>query len=834
MNKKIVIIGGVAGGATTAARLRRLDEFAEIILLEKGEHISFANCGLPYHIGGVIPSRDSLLVTTPTEMKEKFNIDVRTFSEVIDMDTKKKKIVVKDVNTGKTYEESYDKAVISTGAQPIMPPISGLKESKNLFKLRNIPDMDEIIEFIEETKPQNAVVIGGGFIGVEMMENLAHRGLKVTLVEMAPQVMGMFDYEMAQVIHQHIVEHGVDLILNDGVKSFEQEGKKITLQSGTVLLSDLTIFAIGVRPDNAIAKAANLELNKRGSIKVNEYLQTSDPNVYAIGDVIDIKNLVTGKAMSAALAGPANKQGRFVANHICGIEDKYEGTLATSAAKIFDLTVGSVGVNERTLKQLELPFKTIHIHPMNHASYYPDSETINFKVLYNPETLEIYGAQAIGGQGVDKRIDVMSTAIYAKLIVTDLKNLDLAYAPPFSSAKDPVNMIGFVADNIKKGLVETIEWNEIQDLASKGSYVLDVREEPEFVLDYLPGAINIPLSQLRQRLTEIPKDQEIYVYCAAGIRGYAAVRILEQNGFSAKNLDGGFKSYSCVFDHEGNEICFTATDDFGVPVVDLKKLEEPVPVVDTNKVSLQIDACGLQCPGPIVQVYKNMQTLNDGDILEVKATDPGFKKDIKSWSDKTGNTLLNIEQQDKVITASIQKGRNKAMPGAQASASNKGFDVKEDKNGTTIVVFSQDLDKAIAAFIIASGAKSMGKDVSLFFTFWGLNILRKPKKVRVKKTFIEKMFGRMMPRGVKKLPISNMNMMGMGPKMIKSIMKKKNVDSLQTLMANAMDMGVKIIACAMSMDIMGIKQEELIDGIEVAGVATYLGDTQEANHNLFI
>ncbi len=830
MNKKIVIIGGVAGGATTAARLRRLDEFAEIILFERGEFISFANCGLPYHIGGVIPSRDALVVATPEDMISKFNIDVRIFSEVVDMDTKTKKVTVKDVKTGKTYEESYDKVVISTGSQPIMPPITGLKEAKNLFKLRNIPDMDEIISFINENNPKKAVVIGGGFIGVEMMENLKHRGLDVTLVEMAPQVMGMFDYEMAQIIHQHMVDNGVGLVLNDGVKSFEQEGKEIVLQSGTKLLTDLIIFAIGVRPDNAVAKAAGLELTKRGSIKINEFMQTSDPDVYAIGDVVDVKNIVTNEAMSAALAGPANKQGRFVANHICGIEDAYEGTLATSAAKIFDLTVGSVGVNERTLKQLELPFKSIHIHPMSHASYYPGAETINFKVIYNPDTLEIYGAQAIGGGGVDKRIDVISTAIYAKLKVTQLKNLDLAYAPPFSSAKDPVNMIGFVAENIKKDLVETVSWSDMQELASQGQYVLDVREEPEYVLDYLPGSVNIPLSVLRERIAEVPKDREIFVYCAAGIRGYAATRILTQNGYNAKNLDGGFKSYSCVFDHEGHEICFTITDDFGVPVVDKEALEAPIPVVNTDKVSLTIDACGLQCPGPIVQVFKNMQELNNGDVLEVKATDPGFKKDIAAWASKTGNTLLNIEQEDRVIKAHILKGTNKQMP----TSSPKGYEVQESKDGTTIVVFSQDLDKAIAAFIIASGAASMGKKVSLFFTFWGLNILRKPKKVRVKKSFIEKMFGGMMPRGVNKLPISNMNMAGMGPKMIKSIMKKKNVDSLQVLMNNALEMGVKVIACAMSMDIMGIKEEELIEGIEVAGVATYLGDTQESNHNLFI
>ena len=827
MSKKIIIIGGVAGGATTAARLRRLDEFAEIILIERGEYISFANCGLPYHIGKVIPSRDSLVVQTVEDMHQKFNIDIRNFSEVIDIDKKAKKIVVTNLKDNTTYEETYDKLVISTGSQPIKPPIPGINEAKNLFTLRNIPDMDVIIKYIEENKPRKAIVIGGGFIGVEMMENLHHLGMQVSLIEMAPQVMGMFDYEMAQMIHQKIVENNVGLVLNDGVKSFDQEGKKVTLASGLTIMTDLIIFAIGVRPDNILAKKAELALTERGSIKVDEHLLTSDKDIYAIGDVIEVENQVTHQSMSAALAGPANKQGRYVANHICGIKDKYKGTLATSAAKIFDVTVASTGANEKTLKQLGLPYKAIHIHPTNHASYYPGSSVISLKVLFNPETEEIYGAQAVGGDdGVDKRIDVISTAIYAKMKVTDLKDLDLAYAPPFSSAKDPINMVGFVAENIMSGLVDTITWQDMQELASKGSYILDIREKAEYVLEYLPGSINIPLSELRQHLDEIPKDQEIYVYCHVGTRGYTATRILKQLGYNVKNLDGGFKSYSCVFDHEGSEICFTLTDDLGIPVVDKEKQAQAIPVVNDQKVSLSVDACGLQCPGPIVQVYKAMQIIEDGNILEVRATDPGFKKDIKSWAEKTGNTLINIESENKVITAYLQKGTQKQIK--------QGLEVKEDKNGTTIVVFSQDLDKAIAAFIIANGAKSMGKDVSLFFTFWGLNILRKPKKVKVKKSFIEKMFGRMMPRGTQKLPISNMNMAGIGPKMIKGIMKKKNVDSLQTLMKTAMDMGVKVTACAMSMDIMGIKEEELIDGIEIAGVATYLGDTQEANHNLFI
>ncbi|MBU1142584.1 MAG: FAD-dependent oxidoreductase [Firmicutes bacterium] len=826
MNKKIIIIGGVAGGATAAARLRRLDEFAEIILFERGEYISFANCGLPYHIGGIIQSRDSLVVQTVEDMHLKFNIDIRNFTEVMSIDTAKKKVKVTNHQTNKTYEESYDKLIISTGSQPIVPPIEGIKEAKNLFTLRNIPDMDKIKAFIEEKKPKKATVIGGGFIGVEMMENLTHLGIKVTLIEMAPQVMAMFDFEMAQMIHQSIVEEGVNLILSDGVKSFSHEGNYITLSSGTTVQSDLTIFAIGVRPDNILAKQANLELTERGAIKVNEYFLTSNPDIYAVGDVIEVPNIVTNKMMLAALAGPANKQARFVAGHITGIEEPYLGTLATSAAKIFNKTVASTGINEKMCKQLGFNYKTLHIHPTSHASYYPGAEPIAIKVIFNPETEIIYGAQAFGADGVDKRIDVLATAIFAKMKITELKNLDLSYAPPFSSAKDPVNMVGFVAENIIKGLIKTISWDDLQDLAAKGAYILDIREKPEYMLEFLPGSINIPLTELRQRIKEIPKDQEIYVYCHVGSRGYTASRILAQNGYNVKNLDGGFKSYSCVFDHNGSQICFTSTDEFGIPVIDMKSVEQPIPVVDLKKVTLTIDACGLQCPGPIVQVYKAMEGLEVGEVLEAKASDPGFFRDIKSWSEKTGNTLLNIQKDGKIIIAHIQKGKSNEVKA--------GYEVNEDKNGTTIVVFSQDLDKAIAAFIIATGAKSMGKNVSLFFTFWGLNVLRKSKKTRVKKSFIEKMFGFMMPRGTEKLPISNMNMMGMGPKMIKGIMKKKNVDSLQTLMGNAMQMGVKIIACAMSMDIMGIKEEELIPGVEIAGVATYLGDTQESNHNLFI
>lgn len=822
---KVVIVGGVAGGATTAARLRRNDEFAEIIMFERGEYISFANCGLPYHIGGVIPSRDSLIVQSVEDMSKKFNVDIRTFSEVIEIDKDNKMVTVREVETGKTYTESYDKLVLSTGAQPIKPPIKGIEESTNVFTLRNIPDMDLIMKHIKDNKPKRAVVIGGGFIGVEVLENLHHLGLRVTLVEMAPQVMAMFDFEMAQIIHQHIVDQGAGLILNDGVKAFSDHGSKITLTSGTVLQSDLTILAIGVRPDNQLAKQVGLTLNHRGGIEVDQHFLTSDKNIYAIGDVIDVEQIVSGETMSIALAGPANKQARFVADHICGSKDIYPGTIATSAAKIFEKNVASVGINEKALKRLGKKYKAIHLHPTSHASYYPGAEPISMKVMFDPETEEIYGAQAVGGEGVDKRIDVLATAIFGKIKVTDLRHLDLAYAPPFSSAKDPVNMVGFIADNILNQKVEVVTWQEMSELASKGARVIDIRERAEHLIEHLPGSINIPLSELRQRLDEIPKDEMIYVYCQVGQRGYTAARLLIQHGYQVKNLDGGFKSYSCVFDHNGSEVCFSLVDDLGDMVLPDK--EEPL-VVDfnTQKVSVFLDACGLQCPGPIVKTYEAMKNVDDGEIIEIKATDPGFSKDIVAWADKSGHTFINLKKENNIQIAYVQKGSKRFHK--------EGYQVKTQGNASTMVVFSQDLDKAIAAMIIATGAKSMGKDVTLFFTFWGLNILRKAKSKRVKKTFIEKMFGKMMPKGTKKLPLSNMNMLGMGPKMIRMVMKKKNVDSLEILLSRAQELGVNIVACAMSMDIMGIKESELIDGIEYAGVASYLAATDEANHNLFI
>ena len=824
--KKILIVGGVAGGATTAARLRRLDENAKIVMFERGEYISFANCGLPYYIGGVIPERDSLLVQTVEGMSDRFNMDIRNFSEVISIDKEGKKVTVKDVKTGKTYEESYDVLVLSPGANPIKPPIKGLEEATNVFTLRNIPDTDSIKKYVDENKPQESVVIGGGFIGIEMAENLVHKGVKVTLVEMADQVMAPFDFEMASILHTHLKDKGVNLILSDGVSHFENKGTKVVLNSGTEINTDLTILSIGVKPENELAKSANLALGERGHIKVDKNMMTSDPNIYAIGDAVETVDYIFGSPAAVPLAWPANRQGRIVADRICGIDSKYSGTLGTSVAKVFDLTAASTGHNEKTLQRMGIEnYKKIHIHPGSHAGYYPGAFPISLKLIFEVPSGKILGAQGIGYDGVEKRIDVLATAIKGNLTVRDITDLELSYAPPYSSAKDPVNMAGYVASNILDGLVDVIYYNEIDELISNGGVLIDVRDAMEIELGAIDGHINIPLNELRDRIDEIPKDKDIYVTCQVGLRGYIASRILAQHGIKSKNLDGGYKTYSQVYGSpfEGNTCC-AFVDDSGEMHVSC----DDDYLTESENIDKVVDARGLQCPGPIARVYKEIKEMKDGQLLEVLATDPGFGKDISAWCSKTGNTIISSEFQKSYFRSVIRKG--KSTPKLAPTSSQE---LKEDKNGATLVVFSGDMDKAMASFIIATGAASMGKEVTMFFTFWGLNILRK-EGAKAEKDVLESMFGKMMPEGPKKLKLSNMNMGGMGSKMINYVMKKKNVDDLETLIKNAQDLGVKLVACAMSMDIMGIKEQELIDGVEIAGVASYLAETDSSNLNLFI
>lgn len=543
--KKILIVGGVAGGATAAARLRRLDETSQIIMFERGEYISFANCGLPYYIGGVIENREALLVQTVEGMSKRFNLDIRNFSEVVSIDPENKTISVKNLKTNEEYKESYDELILSPGASSTKPPIPGLDKADNVFTLRNIPDTDRIKAYVDDNRPKEAVVIGGGFIGVEMAENLVERGVKVHLIEMLDQVMAPFDYEMAQILHGHMEDNGVDLILGDGVDSFKNDGNTIVLKSGKQISTDMTILSIGVRPENKLAKDAGLELGPRGHILVDENMMTSKDHIYAVGDAIQTKDLIFQEGASIALASPANRQARIVADRINGIDSKYKGVLGTSVAKVFDMTASSTGNNEKKLKQMGIEnYETVHLHPLSNAGYYPTANPMDLKLIFEVPSGKVLGAQAIGYTGVEKRIDVIATAIAAGMTVRELQDIELAYAPPFSSAKDPVNMAGYAASNILDGLVKKVDVMEIDQLVEGGEYLLDIRTEEEYSLGNINGSVNIPLDELRDRMDEIPKDRNIYVNCQVGLRGYLGCRILNQNGFNTYNLDGGYSLYS--------------------------------------------------------------------------------------------------------------------------------------------------------------------------------------------------------------------------------------------------------------------------------------------------
>ncbi len=554
--KKILIIGGVAGGATAAARLRRLNEHDQIIMFERDEYISFANCGLPYYIGNVITDREDLLVQTVDGMSERFNLDIRNFSEVVDINRKDKKVTVRNVLTNEVYEESYDVLILSPGAKPIFPPIEGIKESKNLFVLRNIADTDSIYNAIEKNQPKTAVVVGGGFIGVEMAENLTERGIKVTIVEKMPQVLAPLDFEMAQLVHQELNQQGVNLVLGDGLLKFSEEGKKIHLESGKVIDTDLIILSIGVVPENTLAKKADVLVGPRGHIVTTSKLQVLDSQTqevvdgfYALGDAIQVKDFVTKGDTAIALAWPANRQARLVADIINGKDVEYKGSLGTSVLKVFNLTVAATGNNQRLLDMKKIPYQAVHAHRNNHASYYPNATNISLKLLYHPETLEILGAQAVGEEGTEKRIDVIATAIKSKLKVTDLSDLELAYAPPFSSAKDPVNILGYIAENIIDGHYKVVYPNQVEDYIKQNAYFLDVRTPEEFEEGSISGSVNIEVDQLRQRLSEInvSKDTPIVVNCYVGLRAYLAIMILKSQGYTnLYNLSGGYRTYSAL------------------------------------------------------------------------------------------------------------------------------------------------------------------------------------------------------------------------------------------------------------------------------------------------
>jgi NADPH-dependent 2,4-dienoyl-CoA reductase/sulfur reductase-like enzyme/peroxiredoxin family protein/rhodanese-related sulfurtransferase/TusA-related sulfurtransferase len=828
-----VIVGGVAGGATAATRLRRLDEQADIVLIERGEHVSFANCGLPYHIGGVIGQRSSLLVATPESLADTYGIDVRVRQEVTAIDAAGHQVTVRDLATGSEYVQSYDSLILSPGATPVIPPLPGL-DLEGVYTLRSIPDMDAIIARLADSNVRDALVVGGGFVGLEMAENLHARGLNVTIVEMLPQVMATMDPDMAALVHRELRLKNVRLALGDGLKSIERAGDgrlQVNLVSGRSAGADLVILSIGVRPESKLARDAGLDLGPRGHIIVDDQMRTSNPNIFAVGDAIQVKDPVTGRPTAVALAGPANRQARIAADAIMGRASAYRGTVGTAIAKVFDLAVASTGASSRALDQASIPYLTSITQSYDHASYYPGATYQTIKLIYSSEDGRLLGAQAIGINSVDRTIDVLATALTNHMTVYDLEHLELAYAPPYGAAKDPVNVAGYVASDRLRGDSTGATWQRVLERDPARTGILDVRTELEWDLGHIEGAVHIPQDELRARLGELDRERDWIVYCAVGQRAYASERILKQSGFRVANLSGGYSMFSIVTEQQDNWDTWapTGAEDSSMPLSTRtmdSTLLEPAATPGASLPVVELDACGLQCPGPIMAVYTRMQQMTEGQRMQVLATDPGFVRDIATWAQQTGNSLLDLKQEKGRITALLAKG--KSAPELRVSATGTLPHAK------TIIVFNGNLDNAMAAMIIANGAAAMGQPVSMFFTFWGLNMLRRAEAVKVNKTLIERMFGWMMPRGANRFKLSSLNMAGMGTAMMKMVIKSKNIDSLESLIKSAQEAGVKMIACQMTMDMMGIKPEELIDGVEIGGVATMIGETDKGNATWFI
>lgn len=809
---KHIIIGGVAGGATAAARIRRADENAEIVLVEKGKYISYANCGLPYYIGGVIKSRDKLFVQTPEAFSRRFNVDVRTRHEALSIDTERHEVSIRRAD-GTTYTETYDRLLLSPGAEPVRPPLEGI-DTEGIFTLRNVDDTDRIHSYLVTHRVRHAVVVGGGFIGLEMAENLHHAGAGVSIVEMADQVMAPVDFSIASHVHRHLMDKGVGLWLGRGVERFTSENGsiKVWLNTGETLSADLVLLSIGVRPSVKLAREAGIELGARG-IKVNRWLQTSSPDVYAVGDAIEYEHPIAGGPWLNYLAGPANRQARIAAdNMVYGNREEYEGSIGTSVAKVFDITVGAAGLAAKHLKRMGVPYLTSVTTSSSHAGYYPGAFNLTLKLTFAPDTGRIYGAQCVGVDGVDKRIDEIAMLIKRGGTVRDLVRTEQAYAPPFSSAKDPVAIAGYVACNTLDGVMPVVTWRELAAADRSEVCLVDVRTPEEYALGTIDGAVNIPLDDLRGRLGEIDRESDVIVFCAVGLRGYLAQRILLGRGYRrVRNLAGGYKTYSLATQKvepvEGQP-CGQA-EDSGAESGDM----------------LRLDACGLQCPGPIMQVKNAVDGMKAGQRIEVRATDPGFARDAESWCRSTGNKFVSKTSEGGYHTVVIEK--REACGSAVTPAA-------EESHDKTFIMFSDSLDRAIATFVLANGAAATGGKVTIFFTFWGLNVIKKRRKPHVEKDIFGRMFAWMLPSDSTCLHLSKMSMLGLGDRLMRHIMRRKNISQLEELMREAVYNGVELIACQMTMDMMGISRDELIDGVTVGGVATYMERAGNSGVNLFI
>jgi NADPH-dependent 2,4-dienoyl-CoA reductase/sulfur reductase-like enzyme/peroxiredoxin family protein/rhodanese-related sulfurtransferase/TusA-related sulfurtransferase len=833
---KLVVVGGVAAGASVAARARRLDENAEIIVLERGHHVSFANCGLPYHIGEVITERERLLLQTPESLRESLDIDVRVGNEVTSIDRTEKTVTITELDSGREYTESYDALALCLGAEPVRPPLPGI-DLPGIHVLRRISDMDAIKAQLDaaldlanagDRGPVRCVVIGAGYIGLEMAENLARRGATVDVVEMADQILPPLDHELSVPVERHLRSRGIRLHLSTAAAAFTPRGDGLTVEltNSVFLDADLVILSAGVRPSTRLAKDAGLTIGERGGITVDTHMRTSDPHIWAAGDSVETPNTVLPGQWLAPLAGPANREARVAAENICGRTTEYRSTQGTSIVKVFDMVAGGTGATERQLIAADVPYRAVHVHPSGHAGYYPGTAMMHLKLLFAPDTGRILGAQAAGFDGVDKRLDVLATALRAGLTVWDLEELELAYAPPFGSAKDPVNMAGFVASNVLLGDL-TLWYAQDYPHATEGARILDVRTPEEFSIWHLPGAENVPLATIREASAGWDHAAPLRLYCSVGFRSYLAYRSLVQRGFSdVATLSGGSETFRAW--HE-------LAPDSAEPTPAVTAYAEAVDVVAAaahrdlvmlgTGVSVDLDCAGLACPGPIMKLADTIKTMDAGDEVVVHVSDPGFALDGPAWAKRNGHQLLSIAPEGPGYVATIRKGGEPVVGAAAVVPSTPKL---------SFVVFDGDLDKLIAAFIIANGALAMGEEVSMFFTFWGLNALRKAKPPKRERSAMDAMFGAMMPRGADKLTLSQMNMMGAGTAMIKGVMKKNGVQSLPELIAAAQAGGARIIGCTMTMDLLGIAPSDLLDGVELGGVATFLGEAAESTTTLFI
>ena len=831
---KVIVVGGVAAGMSCAARLRRLDERAQIVVFEKDEYVSFANCGLPYHIGGAIRDRERLLVQTPESLKASLNLDVRVLSEVTAVDRAAKKVAVREVRTGRTYEESYDKLVLAPGARSIRPPLPGL-DHPAIFELRNMADMDRILARIG-AGAKRAVVMGG-YIGIEAAENLRLRGLDVTVVEKMKQLMGPLDPEMAQFLQEELERHGVRVRAGCGVTGFQDRAGAVAVQTagGETFDADLVVFALGSLPNAALAKAAGLQIGPLGGIAVNDRMQTSDPDIFAGGDAIETVDFVSNQPAYIPMAGPANRQGRIIADNLCGRDSRYRATQGTAVLKVFDLTVAMTGLNEKALRKTGIPYRKVCLSPSGHAGYYPGTAPMFFKLLFAPDGKRILGAQIVGRDGVDKRIDVIATAMRGNLGVWDLEHLELAYAPPYGSAKDPVNMAGFIACNLLRGDVDFWYADEFRDLPPE-AVLLDVRSPSEFSDWHIPGAINLPVGQLRARHGTLDKSRVYHLYCKVGLRSYLAHRILKQLGFQVKTLSGGTDFFRACFPEPGTrmpdagcmgdrQVAPCQEHPAGVPVAPAPNKPKIDPC-DGQPSRTFLDCMGLQCPGPMMRLKDAIAPAAVGDVVEISASDPGFARDLAAWCRSTGHELAETRP---IPGGTIARVRKAAPVSATAAAALAG------RRKKTFVVFSGDLDRVMAAFVLANGALAMGDEVTLFFTFWGLSAIRREQAVATPgKGLLDRMFGWMLPRGLRRLKLSKLHMAGMGTAMMKRVMAQKQVATPQELLAGARRQGLKLVACSMSMDVMGLRPEELLDGVEIGGAATFLTEANESNVTLFV